>query len=379
MTHSSDRAGLPAIPDGHLDWLEVTAVLILFTTSKGFLTFEERVARAAQTAAWSVPVFSALLSVAWLWPLVAVLRAHPRMNLIDITERLAGRVVAILLGLAFSVYMIGVAVTDTDEISHALNASVMPRTPHTVVLIAILAAALYLSLKGTEVIGRFSLFVVVPLTAALLILAALTIPTWEIKRVFPLLGPGALELSKTYFIRQAMFGEMLGLGFICVYLRKPEQTGKVARWTAVLSTLVLAVTVFTTQVSMPYPTLVRQTVPYLRLARLIYLNRFFQRVDALFVAVWLGDGIMKTAIAAYTASLAMATILRLRTYKPLLVATAVVVGVTAHMIPSQAETIVLNFDIVRPYSVILLYLWPWLLVLLGIVRRGQESAEAATR
>jgi len=134
MTRESGRPSLPRIPDGHLDWLEVMAILILFTTRKGFLTFEERVARAAQTAAWSVPFFSALLSMAWLWPLVAVLRAHPRMNLIDITEQLAGRAVAILLGLAFSAYMIGVAVTDTDEVSHALNTSVMPRTPHAVVL-----------------------------------------------------------------------------------------------------------------------------------------------------------------------------------------------------------------------------------------------------
>jgi len=193
------------------------------------------------------------------------------------------------------------------------------------------------------------------------------------------LGPGALELSETYFIRQAMYGEMLSLGLICVYLRKPEHTGKIALWTAIISMMVLTVTVFTTQVSMPYPTLVRQSVPYLRLARLIYLNRFFQRVDALFVIVWLGDGIMKTAIAAYIASLTIAAILRLKTYKPLLVATAAIIGVVAHMIPGVGETIILNFDIIRPYSVILLYGWPWLLVLLGMVRKAQKPQEAGTR
>ena len=60
------------------------------------------------------------------------------------------------------------------------------------------------------------------------------------------------------------------------------------------------------------------TLPFYRLSRNIYLGRFFQRVEALFIIIWSIVGALKIALTLYGAAVSLARTLKLPDYRPLI-------------------------------------------------------------
>lgn len=366
------------IRDGHISWAEASAVLVLFTITKAFLIFQERMARVAMTAAWSVPVVSAMVSVIWLWPLVIVLRSHPGKNLIQITRELAGRAASWIFGLAFLVFVVASVVSLANGIVNQMSIAFLPATPTWFFLVTGLGAGSLIALRGTETLGRLSLLLVFAVIAGVIALVVLSAPLWNLDNVLPVLGPGLSDLMPAWIVRQSAFGEMLSFGILAAYLRKPADTGKVMRWSMLASTLVFTISVLAALMVFPYPSLVNQSVPFLRVARLIFLGRFFQRLDVLFLVVWLTAGLMHASIGTYAASVALATLISLPNYRLLVIPLALVAGAASQFIPSYSLNIIFEFDFLRPYSTILLCLWPWVLIAAmkarGVHRTGKGGA-----
>ena len=301
------------IAAGHLGWLEVTAIILIYAMTKIFQIFPTRMAMKAQTAAWTVPIFSGILSALWIWALVSVLKANPGKDIISITRSLFGPYVAFVLGIVFYLYNLGIVGTSMGEMAETVATILLPLTPTVFLMAVTLLVSLYVALKGLEVVGRVSIAVASVMLGLFAAVSTLSINMWVLDSVFPLLGPGVATLLKTYVVRQAIFGEVLSLGVVAPYLRKPNDVGKVATHGTILIATALSLAVLTCQMVFPYPSLTRTVAPLLRVTRIVNLGRFFQRTDALLAPVWLIVGHMQVAIGILVASLAFASNLK---YKP---------------------------------------------------------------
>ena len=374
-----NRAGWkaqPTIPDGHIDVVQAAALLVVFDIAKAFLVFPERMARSAETAAWSVPLMSAALSALWLVPLVYVLKAHPRRNLVEITRERAGGFLAVVFGILYYGVVVGLIATGANEIGGALTMSVLPLTPPYVLRLAGFGAALYVASRGTEVFSRTCAAVapfIILMVVALLLLSS---PSWHLVNFTPLLGPGLKQLLATFLVRQAIYFELTGLGFVAVYLRNVEDTGRVAFISTVVSAVVLGIVVTAIQLVLPYPYLERQTAPFLRIARDVYLGRFFQRFEVVFIPAWLSNGVLDLAAGTYVGGLVLASVVKVGNYKVLSALTAVIAVTVSLLTPNVATAIVADFDIIRPYDVPFIYVWLVVLTVLtwlhGRTRKGKE-------
>lgn len=333
-------------------------MLVILAVMKVFEFLPSRLASQAQTAAWTVPVFSGLLSVPWLWALVSVLKANPGKDIVSITRSEFGPHVAFLLGIAFYAFNIGITGTVVRESTDAIGAVLLPLTPEMVLISLGLAASLYIALKGPEVTGRVSIPVVFAMLGLLALLATLSIGMWVRDSIFPLFGPGIPQLLRTYFVRQSVYTELLALGMLAPYLRRPDDMGKVTVRSMALAVAAMTIAVLVCQMVFPYPSLTRVIEPLLRVSRILNLGRFLQRTDALLAPAWLITGLVHVAISILIGSLALASTLNGKSMGLLTTITAVAVLVLAFLIPDMSTGIVWGFDILRPYSVVLLYVWP---------------------
>ena len=373
------QAESTTIAAGHIDGLEAAAIVLIYSVTKVFTIFPSRMARAAQTAAWSVPIFSGLLSALWIWALVSVLKANPGKDIITISRDLFGPYVAFTLGIVFYLFTLGIVVTTVGENADAVVTILLPLTPEVFLISITLAVSLYIALKGVEVLGRVSVAIAFVMIGLLVVLSAISANMWQIDSVFPLLGPGVGDLLKTYGVRQAIYGEVLSLGVLAPYLRKSGDTGKVASWTLVLIAVILSLAVLTCQMVFPYPSLNRTVVPLLRVTRIVNLG-FLQRFEVVLAPAWLAAGHMEIAIGILVASLAMCSTLNTKRLSMTLVITTVLVFGASRLIPNMATFMVVDFDILRPYSVILLDSWPIALWAASLYRKrsgqgkgGQQS------
>ncbi|MGI6631722.1 MAG: GerAB/ArcD/ProY family transporter [Bacillota bacterium] len=375
MSGSRKADGIGQVNHGRLDAASVGAISLNAIGTKAFLAYPAIMAKSAQTAAWIVPLASAILSFFWLAPLVYVLKKHPGKNFIEITQKLAGKPVAVILGAALYVFNFGIVATSSREIAEALATVILPLTPLSFTLAALSVTGLYVALKGTEVLGRLSLVTAAANIINIGFLSLLSYDAWSISRIQPLLGPGLPELAKTCVIRQVMYGEILSLGILAPYVRKTSDLGKTAVVSGALPALMLTLTVLSCLMMFPYPSLSEVPVPFLRVIRLVYLGRFFHRFDVFFVILWLSAGSLLIAAGSSINSQIAGTLWPKISYPAAVLATGGAAMVAALLIPSKAAAIILEFDIIRPYSIVLLYGWPVLLLILEFIRGKRRKPE----
>lgn len=360
------------IKNDHLDWASVAAMLFVYASAKAFLSFPSRMAKAAHTASWTVPLASVLISVVWLAPLVYVLSKNPEEDIIGITRRLAGKPLAFVLGALAYAHNIGLVATCAREIGEALATVVLPLTPLTFTTASLFATGTYVALKGTEVVARLSLVAAVAVTFYVSMLSVLSMPGWCRDALVPVLGPGIPQLLKTYVVRQAIYGEVFAVGMLAPYLRKKKDLGKAVAVGAGATAALLSLTVIACEMMFPYPSLSQIPVPFLRVIRLIRLSRFFQRFDAFFVMLWLGVGSLSIAVGSCAASHIIGSLSPLKSYRAAALITGALGFAASAFIGSFSRAIILDFDVIRPYSVILLMGWPFMLFILHFAKSGTK-------
>lgn len=373
MAGRKDSGVLQKFGHGHIDTLGLASVLFVYVVAGAFLAFPTRLAKSAQTAAWTVPIFSGVLCALWLAPLVYVHPRYPGKTIVEITRDLAGKAVAAIFGVFFFVANTGMVCSIARQLCETLTTVVVPLTPITFTLTVVCATGIYLALKGTEILSRLSIIITVATILNVTLSSALTYHAWHIDDIYPLLGPGLPDLAKSYFIGQTMYLELMALGILAPYLRKRSSLGKATLAGTVLSMVMLSLVTLTCLMMFPYPSLTRVHLPFLRTVRIIYLSRFLQRFDAVFVVIWLSAGTLFVAIGAWINSHLIASLTGLGAYRIGVLISGVLILAGAFLPSNIAEAISVHSTVIRTYSLLLLYPWSYTLLVLQLMREKKRK------
>ena len=79
-------------------------------------------------------------------------------------------------------------------------------------------------------------------------------------------------------------------------------------------------------------------LPFYEMARLIYLNRYIQRLEAIFILLWVIVGIIAIAICLYGSLYVLAKLFKLPTIRPLIPVAALVM-VQVAMLPPDTNSV----------------------------------------
>ncbi|MDP2856612.1 MAG: GerAB/ArcD/ProY family transporter [Bacillota bacterium] len=378
---STDRE---AIPQGHIGWLELTAILVVMATAKIYLIYSERMLRAGATASWSIPLIAGVLSLGWLLPLVHLLQKYPGKSLIEITRQLAGRPLAWAFGLVLFAYLLVVTATALEEVATILAIGILPLSPVRYLALIILAFAFALAMLGLEPLGRLCVFVIAGAFISIIVLALVSTPTWNYHHLFPLQGLGIAKVFAAGAISQAMYAEFIVIGLLTPYIRfrsgKSARIRRSVKWAWASSILIFTTVVLGVQMILPYPAGVNDAAPLLRAARELYLSRFFQRFDVVFLFFWIVAAVAQLAIGLYSAGLALSSAFSIHNHRPLVLLTAVLSLAYVQYVYDYSFTVVLDFDLMRPSSTVFVYVWVFVVLALSYLRRrparGGDKAHA---
>ena len=121
----------------------------------------------------------------------------------------------------------------------------------------------------------------------MLIIFISTAKNFEPARLFPVLGYGinATFLSGTSNI--FAYGGIAFLFFLMPYLKKYDDFKKISLISIIISSIYLFLSVISMLLVFSYASSSDQTIAIYSLTRTIEYGRFFQRIDALFILVWI--------------------------------------------------------------------------------------------
>jgi spore germination protein KB len=260
-------------------------------------------------------------------------------DLIDGVRRLLGNAAAWLVGLFYMMMFGGNAILLLREFAENTLLTALPYSEFSLVTIWYAVWVVLFIYFGIEVVGRVAYMVLPFLIAAMLLIVFLLIPFYNTFQLVPWQGNG-LELAVYHGLTVAGFNA--GAIILAVYAREFQNLRTTVQSLVFGVGGGMIIKVMYVQVYlMVFGVYVGQEkiLPFFEMARLVYLNRYLQRIEALVIALWVMVSILAIAISLYTAVYLLARLLDLPSGWPIVPVVGAIVANIA-MLPPDIITVI---------------------------------------
>ena len=315
-----------------------TALVFAMTIPRMFLTsLASRLVDDAQIA-WLSVALSAGTSMIMIGVLLYIL-SQAGGDLIDGVRRLLGNIAAWLVVMLYIAIFGANTVLLLREFSENTLLTALPLSEFSIVIVWYAVWTAVFIYFGIEVVGRVAYMVLPFLVASMLLIVILLIPFCNIYQMVPWQGNG-LEVAMYHGLTMA--GINAGAVILAIYTREFQNVKTTVQSLVFgLGGSMLIKVVYTQSYLMVFGVSVGQEkiLPFFEMARLVYLNRFLQRIEALLIALWVMVSVLAIAISLYTVVYLIARILELPSARPIIPLVAAIV-VNIAMLPPDIVTVI---------------------------------------
>lgn len=349
MAAGTGKAAGEVLKGPRLGVQEAVTMTVIFLVAKLFLSHQIALFHVGATAAWMLPILHGMVGLVIFLALAWVLEQFPGKTLIEAGEALIGPYANMVLSALYFVLIVLLTGLNLRQYAEWLLTAFLPNTPIGAVvlfyLLPVIAAA-YLGLEAIARVARvFSLFLVL----GLITLFLMTTPYWSVQHIMPLAGFGPEKLLVGGLRTSGVVAEIFLLFFITPYI--PRGTLRViGLWSIGLAAAILTLGVLIVSLSFPYPVSSELSLPVFELSRLVLIGRFLQRIEVLFLPLWVMLALVQLAVGLWAVTVVMARGLKLPYSRPFIPTAAVLVTAVAFFPPNVASTIFQDVSFLRVWS-----------------------------
>ena len=362
---------------GKIGETEAIALLVTIITSKIYLTFPTVLVDYGGSAAWQIILLSGLVCLLLFGFIYKFMQVMGENNFPATVESLTGPYLGgLIVFLVLLPWLVDVAMT-LRRFSEMMIIIALPETPISYVVLCFIGSSAVAAYLGIQTIAR-ACYLSFPFSlGAIILIIVLTYPSWNKDWLFPLMGKGIDRILTYGVLRTSDFGE---LNFIYVvplvfYARQVKRIG----YKSIGISLVILLTVMITYL-LTFPPVVAEE-PYLPLymmARSVYLGRFLQRIEAVFVLFWVISGFLWISAGIYGFVRLLSDYLKLPDYRPLILPSAVVITAIAFIPANLPDVVLFSVYQYRNYSFLWVFGLPAFLLLVARFR-GKGALGSAKR
>lgn len=357
MSYQSGRMGIA----------EGMAIVFIMLFPRIFLTTPANTVHAATTAAWWVIIVAGLPAILAIFAWGYILKQTPG-DLFSISEKLLGRAGAWLITI------MGIMVSFIDaalmlrQFAENTLLTALPQVEFSFIVgwyafIAALGAIL-----GLEALARGTYLLLPMSVMGLLLVLLLLVPYYDIYNLTPWRGYGIITSLQTGI---QLSGINIG-GIILVIVFPAMQNIHTFKWASIfgvlLGTFIKALSFLIFIMVFGVATASEKTLPFFEMARLVYLNRYFQRIEALFIILWVIVGLLGIALSLYMGTFLITRLLKLPALQPLIPLSAYIVAQLSMLPPDIATVIRLDSFIISHFFTLALFINTLLLLIATIVK-----------
>lgn len=216
-----------------------------------------------------------------------VMSKFPSQDILDISSFLGGNFLRNTIAILFVLYFIFSASILLRIFCCSLKILYFPRTPFPFLLIFFVIGMILCNRLGFPAIIKANL-IFMPLTLfSIMFIFVANTGNFTPERMFPLLGDGATTTFLTGLSNLHAFGGLALLYFVPPYLKEEKDYKKVAFSSMIFSGVWLILSVTTLLFIFPSLTTTDEILPLYFASRFIEFGRFFQRLDSIFLFIWI--------------------------------------------------------------------------------------------
>lgn len=232
-------------------------------------------------------VFVTIIALCIVYFISRVFKRFPGMDILDISEFLGGKFLKNLIGTLFIIYFLFSSSTFLRSFCESVKIIYFPRTPIIILILLFIIGITLCNRFGMQSIIRANLIFIPFVLFSIVFVFLANFEHFTVQRMFPLFGNGIVPTFFSGISNLFAFGGISLLYFIPPALQDSRQFRKIALSSILLSGIWLLFSVATLLFIFPSNMIADEILPLYLASRFIEFGRFFQRLDAVFLFVWI--------------------------------------------------------------------------------------------
>lgn len=336
--------------EGNIGTFEAICLTTLILTNKVFFTSIAFIVQKTGTAAWYATLISCAVTLILFFFLYLLLRRFPGKDIPQIYELVLGKVVGKLVVFIFCILAIYYSGSNLREFVEMIKVYNLPITPTSIIMASFLLVAVIISSYGFECIGRICAVFFIPIAAGLLLILLLASPEYNFNLLKPVGGYGVDVTLINGFLRISAYMEFTVLSIVTGAIGGHINFKKIGIISILLAGIIFSVSIICYLMTFGYSSGSENISGIFELSRSIYFNRFFQRVESVFLFIWVISSVITTTVTFYIGVLIYCKTFSIKNHRPLLLPFAILTFIVAILPRSMQEIAQINVVFLRQYS-----------------------------
>jgi len=307
-----------------------------------------------ETAAWLLSLMSGAFVLLLVWPVAAALRRIKGGSMHDLVRAAFGRPGVLLHAPLLSAALLMLCAITLRETSEMALTANFPHTPQTVAVITLLGAAILVAASRKESLVWAARMTIGPVIVGLAVIVLGTVGWGTPGFLAPFWGPGPLALVQRTPIAAFHYAPLGVVYALADGVSDRSRLVKALLLIPAVGALIYAAAKANLLMIYSYPTGVTITFPVHQAARLVIGGRFFERIEGLWLFIWVMGTIAYMAALLHVSALALTRAFGIKKLHIALLPMASAVLSLAYFPVDQAQTILLNETMALPITAITL-------------------------
>ncbi|UOF92144.1 spore germination protein [Fodinisporobacter ferrooxydans] len=361
------------IHEGHIGHREAIAVVSLYSVTKIFLSFPEEMVKLGGTASWQIPLLSGIWTAIFVFLIYRLYVRTEGASIFEVAYAYGGKFFGGLSSLIYTLFFLALGSLILREFTETVVATVLPGTPVSAVAIPFMLAILYIAYQGSEIFSRVG-FIIAPIVFVGIAIIFLLNTNWmNPNYLLPIEGWGMSSVIYNSFFRTSMYGELFILVLLIPSFRKKQEFRKVCFWSLGISIVALTLTILCYLMIFSSEEASRLPFPMFQISRMIYLGRFLQRIESIFIFLWVSSAVIKVGVSLWGATFSFAEGIRVPLYKPLLFPMAILMYTLSFVPKNFPEAANWDISIFRLWGGLIPFGFIVILYMLTLVRKERGN------
>lgn len=266
---------------------EAIALLVTITFNHIILSLTKTIVETTASASLINILFVGLITIIFTCIICYFLNKFPTFDLLDISNYLGGNILKWIIGLLYVAYFIFFSGTLLHIFASFLQIVYFPMTKIFYIILLFIIGAFIICRMRHNAVYR-STFIIFPLIIiSTLFLFFSNIEYYEIEKIYPLLGNGIFETFVLGLSNMFAFQGLAYIFFLPPMLKEPNKVKHIAITSIIFSCifLLLCVSIILFMFNAFIET--DELLPLYSSAKYINFGSFFQKLDTLFVFIWI--------------------------------------------------------------------------------------------
>lgn len=267
--------------------IEAIALIVIIMISQIILDLPNTILKSSGNGILLNTIYISIIAVLFCLLICKLYIPFQGKDILEVSEYLGGKFLKNFIGLLYMVFFLIVMSFLLRYFANALKLIYFENISIIFIILFFIVPAAIISQMGLQSISRTNLILIFGILISILVLICSLSKNFSIDNLFPILGYGIKETFIYGSVNICIFSSIGYLYFLPPHLKNLSDFKKISIASTVISAIFLILSSVSLLLLFPFLTQSSETLSLYFSSRLIKYGNFLQRVDAIFIFIWI--------------------------------------------------------------------------------------------